>query len=97
MASFLPRGTAFRFWYFGESTSGDFNQPPEQWLSDRPALAPWPTVPTYPAAEPRERIDYCLVAGVDAEARPIPSLASDHLPLLIDLKVHADGKADGSS
>jgi endonuclease/exonuclease/phosphatase family metal-dependent hydrolase len=64
---------------------GDFNQPPEPWVPDERAAAPHPALPTYPSREPQERIDYCLVTGAAASADTLPSAASDHLPLLVEL------------
>lgn len=78
---------------------GDLNEPPEgraaSWLTDRLwdafAVAGEGAGETFPAADPRARIDYLLVpedvrvvrAFVDAEAAE----ASDHLPLVSDLEL----------
>lgn len=72
---------------------GDLNAPPEA-----PALAPlWteltdaaPAGTTYPADEPTTRIDYVAVSSevvVVRAATVLPSLASDHRPVLADLAI----------
>lgn len=72
---------------------GDFNQSPERWLPHEHHLVQAPAVPTYPAERPHERIDYCLIAHAIASARTIPSTASDHLPLLVELSLRAAAAA----
>jgi endonuclease/exonuclease/phosphatase family metal-dependent hydrolase len=48
-----------------------------------------PDDPTYPADSPRDRIDYLLVSRHWDVASPavLPTLASDHLPLVADLSL----------
>jgi endonuclease/exonuclease/phosphatase family metal-dependent hydrolase len=72
---------------------GDFNQPPEGWVTNGLSTAPSPAVPTYPAAAPRERIDYCLLAGASGAAQIVPSGASDHLAVLVDVTLGAPDRA----
>lgn len=63
---------------------GDFNQPPSTWVPTDVTTAPDPPMPTYPAAAPRESIDYCLASGLTIQsAATIDNAASDHLPIVI--------------
>jgi endonuclease/exonuclease/phosphatase family metal-dependent hydrolase len=64
---------------------GDFNQPPDVWLPEGRSYVPKPALATHPSQAPGERIDYCLIEGMSAEAQTLTSTASDHLPLLIEL------------
>lgn len=76
---------------------GDLNEPPEglaaSWLTDRlwDAFAAAGEGPgeTFPAADPRARIDYLLVPEdvKVAGAFVAPTEASDHLPLVVDLEL----------
>jgi endonuclease/exonuclease/phosphatase family metal-dependent hydrolase len=45
---------------------------------------------TYPASAPRRRIDYVLLSGhfTVTAARIVPGVASDHLPVVVDVLVH---------
>jgi endonuclease/exonuclease/phosphatase family metal-dependent hydrolase len=71
---------------------GDFNAPP-----DAPELAPlWtelvdaaPVGPTYPADVPTKRIDYVTVSSevLVRAANVLPTLASDHRPVVADLAI----------
>ncbi len=62
---------------------GDFNQDSTAWLEDLHNVVPSPAVATYPTKEPVEHIDYAVYAGLDLTAETRPSLASDHLPVVI--------------
>lgn len=62
---------------------GDFNQPPEAWLSSPWEITPAPSVATYPTKDPVEAIDYAIFRGVEAIAAARQSTASDHLPIVV--------------
>lgn len=62
---------------------GDFNQDSTVWLEDQHNVVPSPALATYPTKEPVEHIDYAVYAGTDLTAETRPSLASDHLPIVI--------------
>lgn len=64
---------------------GDFNQPPGDWLPGSGFFVPNPAVPTYPASAPVEAIDYCLLGSATGEADVLPSDASDHRPLVVNV------------
>ncbi len=61
---------------------GDFNQLHSAWIADRHYLSPPPALPSYPASEPVEAIDYVVSSGILLEAEPIEWVGSDHLPIL---------------
>ena len=76
--------------------AGDFNSHP----NDRPiasfagayrdlgAVAGLADVPTWPATNPNERIDYVFGRGVSPVSGVIPrTTASDHLPVLLQLRI----------
>lgn len=83
--------------------AGDLNEPPDgpAWgeFGDLVGDAAPNGAPTYPARSPRQRIDAVLVsAGVEVESVRVPgaddgvdpvdlALASDHLPVVADLRV----------
>jgi endonuclease/exonuclease/phosphatase family metal-dependent hydrolase len=81
--------------------AGDVNESPGQpaWqrlvgaLRDAYAVAPWGAGPTMPARHPRRRIDGVFVsAGIEVLRCGVPDLpelaaASDHLPVLAELRV----------
>lgn len=64
---------------------GDFNAAPAGCFGHHHALtvAPDPPLPTHPAGQPDEPIDYLIATpGTLMEARVLPTAGSDHLPLL---------------
>jgi endonuclease/exonuclease/phosphatase family metal-dependent hydrolase len=82
--------------------AGDVNEPPDRlrWraltglLRDAYVLAPWGGEATYPAGAPAERIDGIFVSpGVEVVRCGVPqdvpglATASDHLPVLADLRL----------
>jgi endonuclease/exonuclease/phosphatase family metal-dependent hydrolase len=73
---------------------GDFNTPASSWLhNDRSVVVcPEPAQPTYPADEPVEPIDYCVASpGLLMEGKVLPVEGSDHLPLVVFVRVGGDG------
>ena len=62
---------------------GDFNQPPEDWITVGCAYAPLPSEATYPVRNPVEHLDYAVFAGLELRAKALAGSASDHLPLLV--------------
>jgi endonuclease/exonuclease/phosphatase family metal-dependent hydrolase len=62
---------------------GDFNQAPSDWLPSWATVVPSTGLATYPAEEPVEAIDYCILGGMTGDAQVVPSMASDHLPLVV--------------
>jgi endonuclease/exonuclease/phosphatase family metal-dependent hydrolase len=82
--------------------AGDVNEPPDRlrwraltgYLRDAYAVAPWGGEKTYPARAPRARIDGVFVsAGVHVVRCGVPegvpglTTASDHLPVVADLRL----------
>lgn len=50
-------------------------------------LEPAPTGPTFPSHDPKVRIDWVAVRGLDVREVQVPRLdASDHLPVVVDLE-----------
>jgi endonuclease/exonuclease/phosphatase family metal-dependent hydrolase len=63
---------------------GDFNQPRDAWASPTSVVVvPDQPAATYPAEQPTEAIDYCMMHGITGVGRVRPSDASDHLPLVV--------------
>ncbi len=67
---------------------GDFNRSPTAWLTDQHTVAPSPALATYPTKKPVEHIDYAIYTGLNLTAETRPSLASDHLPVVITSGTH---------
>jgi len=64
---------------------GDFNTPASAWVDSASTLtvAPDPALPTYPADDPVEPIDYCVASpGLRLEAEVLSDEGSDHRPVL---------------
>ncbi|MFB9303748.1 endonuclease/exonuclease/phosphatase family protein [Kibdelosporangium philippinense] len=73
---------------------GDFNTPASSWLSssDSVSVAPRPAVPTYPADEPVEAIDYCVASpGIVLNAKVLDAAGSDHLAVLFEARASDHG------
>jgi endonuclease/exonuclease/phosphatase family metal-dependent hydrolase len=64
---------------------GDFNQPAAAWLPASMVVAPDRPIATHPATEPTDAIDYCIIGGAVAKADVLPSHASDHLPVVVEI------------
>ncbi|MGH4008872.1 MAG: endonuclease/exonuclease/phosphatase family protein [Pseudonocardiaceae bacterium] len=72
---------------------GDFNTPASSWLDNGRSVVvcPEPPQPTYPANEPVKPIDYCVASpGLFVEGKTLPVGGSDHLPLLIFVRLAGD-------
>jgi endonuclease/exonuclease/phosphatase family metal-dependent hydrolase len=76
--------------------AGDFNSHPNDLpitsfagiYSDLGAMVGLENLPTWPATEPNERIDYVFGRGVSTVAGAIPeTTASDHLPVLLRVRI----------
>jgi endonuclease/exonuclease/phosphatase family metal-dependent hydrolase len=64
---------------------GDFNQPAAAWDSRGWLVAPEDAIPTYPADDPIEPIDYCLSGHIKRLTAKIKQAdGSDHLPLVVE-------------
>lgn len=69
---------------------GDFNQAASDWLPPSATVAPNAALATYPSEAPVESIDYCVLGGMAGEAHVVPSMASDHLPVVVMADVAVD-------
>ncbi len=73
---------------------GDFNAAAATWADVLPGatFCPDPPEPTHPARRPIRAIDYGVAsAGVHASARVLPTAGSDHLPVLVTVRI-PDGR-----
>lgn len=65
---------------------GDFNTPAATWVPS--SVTSTPVLPTYPADQPTEAIDYAVASPtVHVKAEVIPSLASDHLAVRMQARL----------
>lgn len=68
---------------------GDFNMHAAAWREQESSLRAYPEsdVPTYPACDPVEAIDYCVAPqGLDIDVNVLNAPGSDHLPILVYYK-----------
>lgn len=75
--------TGFPRWFI----VGDFNTPPD-WARERELTVAPAAVPTYPATDPLEPIDYVVTAApLSVAAEVLPETGSDHFPVLATISL----------